>query len=349
MKPLYRRPGFLRADLSHKQIHPVIRKFPDPRQILIPCPGTENRHPGHCGKSGNSHSCFHIFSAPSLKSGISGKKARSIACLYARRSSDPTDDFFTAITLSAEKEALKSNCIIKYSFTVQDIDSNPIAARAITETNADGIIVLGRCDPKTSVFLNQLFRNIIYVGLNPVSRRFDQVVCSGYAAGMDIMSAFYENGCRKIAYIGETENEVRFNAYRDFCLSHNLPLKSERIADVQIYSQSGYDGAKKMLQKTRDVDAIFCMSDVVAIGVLQAVQEAGIRIPEDIALLSVDDIPVAQFLTPRLSTISIPKEEMGRIAVKVLLDRIQNGHTEPLYIELPYKRIERGSFVTERI
>lgn len=283
-------------------------------------------------------------SAQNLKAGEDlTRKTCSISCLYARRTSDPKDAFFTSITLAAEKEALRAGCIVKFSFTALDI-RNPLIAKTIVENNTDGILILGRCDELTLTFLTNHFRNIVYVGVNPISQKYDQVTCDGYQIGTMIMNKFYENGYKRIAYVGEVQNEIRYHAYCDFFHTHKLPTDKHLIVDTDITSEGGYQGMKALLKRTSALDAVFCMGDVIAMGVSKAIQEAGLTIPKDIALLSVDNIDAAEFISPTLSTVNVPTEEMGKIAVKVLLDRIHGGHSEPLYIQLPYRLVERESF-----
>lgn len=75
---------------------------------------------------------------------------------------------------------------------------------------------------------------------------------------------------------------------------------------------------------------------MTAIGAMRAVKEHGLQIPEDISIISIDDIDTAQYLTPMLTTVHIPIEEMGKMAAKTLIDRIEGGHTLPMKISFPF-------------
>jgi DNA-binding LacI/PurR family transcriptional regulator len=66
---------------------------------------------------------------------------------------------------------------------------------------------------------------------------------------------------------------------------------------------------------------MFCSNDITAIGAMRAIKEHGLRIPEDISLISIDDIDTAQYLTPMLTTVHIPVEEMGQMTAKTLVSR----------------------------
>ena len=76
---------------------------------------------------------------------------------------------------------------------------------------------------------------------------------------------------------------------------------------------------------------------------MHAFQESGIRIPQDISLISIDDIDTASYLTPMLTTIHIPTQEMGQMAAKILIDRIDGGHRLPIKLNLPFYLANRES------
>lgn len=83
------------------------------------------------------------------------------------------------------------------------------------------------------------------------------------------------------------------------------------------------------------------MNDITAIGAIRAIHECGYRIPDDISVISMDDIEIAQYVSPMLTTMHIPIEEMGKMTAKILIDRIRNGHTLPLKMSLPYYMAKR--------
>ena len=89
--------------------------------------------------------------------------------------------------------------------------------------------------------------------------------------------------------------------------------------------------------------AVFCGNDTVALGVMKALDEHQIRIPEDISIVGFDNIETVRYLKPALTTIDIPKQELGRLAVKVLLDRIESKREYSIKVNLPFTLIVRES------
>ena len=246
--------------------------------------------------------------------------SRSIACLFARTEDSKSDLFFSTLARSIEQEAFKHNYVLKYSFTAIDIH-HPNTFRLITDNHVDGVVVLGRCDKQTLSFLKKYFNCVAYTGLNILDAKYDQVISDGYQASLTAMNHLMSLGHTRIGYIGETRDEDRYTGY---CTALNT-------------------GARQLIDRGVDVSALFCSNDVTAIGAMRAIQETGCRIPEDVSIISIDDIDTAQYLSPMLTTIHMPVEEMGQMTAKILIDRIEGGHRLPIRMNLPYYLASRES------
>lgn len=272
----------------------------------------------------------------------SSSLSRSIACLFARTQDSKSDLFFSMLARSIEQEAFKRNFVLKYSFTAIDIH-HPNTFRLITDNQVDGVVVLGRCDKQTLSFLKQYFHCVAYTGLNVLDAKYDQIICDGYQASLTAMEHLIGLGHTRIGYIGETESEDRYTGYRNALNSHGLPFTREFVADVPLSSEGGYHGAKRLLERKAAVSALFCSNDMTAIGAMRAIQENGYCIPEDVSLISIDDIDTAQYLSPMLTTVHMPVEEMGQMTAKILIDRIEGGHHLPIRMSLPFYIANRES------
>lgn len=108
-------------------------------------------------------------------------------------------------------------------------------------------------------------------------------------------------------------------------------------------TEEGYKGVCHLLKSGCDATAFFCADDITAIGAMKAIKEYGLRIPEDVSVASIDDIDTAQYLIPSLTTAHIPLDEMGKMAAKILIDRIEGGHEKHLKILFPMMSSERKS------
>ena len=274
--------------------------------------------------------------AQNLKLGqtIPKSHSNSLFCLFARTPDAPNDPFFSSLARSMEIEAYKHNYIVKSSFTSFDINKSD-TCRMILDNDVSGGVVLVRCDKATLKFLKKHFHYVAYTGLNGIDANFDQILCDGYAASVCALEYLIELGHRRIGYIGEISSENRYRGYRDIIAKYELPFSNSYVAPVSFSSNGGYTGASRLLTQQPDLTAIFCGNDITAIGAIRAIKDHGLKIPKDISVISIDDIDTAQYLSPTLTTIQIPVEAMGSMAAKVLIDRINGGHTLPMKINFP--------------
>lgn len=268
--------------------------------------------------------------------------ARTIACIYARGDSAVSDLFFSHIAKAIEQEAFKSNFFIKHSFTALDL-ANPDVTLRIANSPVDGAVILGRYDKHILKLFTENYKHIIYAGLNPMEEKYDQVVCDGKEIAFSAVSYLHELGHTKIGYIGEQNNEIRYTAFKDALDTLGLPFLQRNTANVKLSHEGGYQGALHLINAKADITAVFCANDNTAIGAIRAFREHGYRIPDDISVIGVDDIETAQYLSPMLTTVHIPLEEMGRMTAKILIDRITGGHRIPLKTVLPYYIAKRDT------
>ena len=280
--------------------------------------------------------------AISTDGGTAAAKKRVISCLFPRTDINAQDQFFSAIERGVEKAAMGSGCTLGYSFSAIDVLDN-IDEKFFSRSDLDGIVVLGRFSEKLMTFFKNHTKNVVLVGLNVFSTQFDQVYVNGYKAAMKALGYLYNLGHRSIAYLGEVNNEVRFTAYLDFMKEHDLPVEPHQIWDCILSLQGGLAAGEKLLQAGQLPTALFCANDITAIGAMKAFRQAHLHIPDDISVISIDDIEMAQFITPSLTTIHIPKTELGKMVVKILMDRMDKGHSLKLRLELPCDLIIRNS------
>ena len=182
-----------------------------------------------------------------------------------------------------------------------------------------------------------------YSSLNNLQAKYDQILCDGHQAAVSAVEYLISLGHTQIAYVGETQNENRYKGYCTALSAARLPLTRDLVRNVPLSFEGGYRGGDSVLKKGRPFTAMFCSNDITAIGAMRAIKEHGLRIPEDISLISIDDIDTAQYLTPMLTTVHIPVEEMGQMTAKTLIDRIEGGHVLPMKINLPCYIAKRES------
>ncbi|MDR0886294.1 MAG: LacI family transcriptional regulator [Clostridiales Family XIII bacterium] len=266
-----------------------------------------------------------------------------IACIMGRTKTTKDNPFFEQVSRAVEQQALSRGYIISHNYSVYDLSDEDIINQ-INTTDVDGAVIIGRLTADAYRFIAKTYKHIVYVGRNTIDADVDQVICDGYEATKDAVEYLIGRGHTRIGYIGETTRETRYKAYKDVLRAHAIKLNTDYVSNTKQDAPGGYNGAKKILRK-RDGQqlptAAFCATDISAIAAMQYMTEAGFKIPADIAILSMDDIEISSYMTPMLSTVSMPIVEMGATAVRVLIDRMNKVHKIPRKILLPYKLIPR--------
>ena len=135
----------------------------------------------------------------------------------------------------------------------------------------------------------------------------------------------------------------RLAGYRSALRTHHIPDASELVYEGNFFQPDGYAGALALLDLPEPPTAIFASNDVMAMGVMDAVRNRGLRIPEDVSVVGFDDIPQSAVVFPPLTTVRQPLEQMGSVATQVLLGILKSPEKEAGRIELPTELVVRGS------
>jgi LacI family transcriptional regulator len=154
-------------------------------------------------------------------------------------------------------------------------------------------------------------------------------------------------GHRSIAYISGLEtwhnSKERLEGYKKVLEKHGIPLVEEWIMVGDWEVEGGYMGAQRLLQLENRPTAIFAANDLMALGAIYAIQDAGLSVPNDIAVVGYDNREFAWIVRPSITTVEMPVYEMGRIAAEILLQQIFKGSRENDEVKVRGKLIIRES------
>lgn len=154
-------------------------------------------------------------------------------------------------------------------------------------------------------------------------------------------------GHREIALINGPKNLVvcqdRLEGYRTALTKLGLNYREELVVSAEFTQESGYHSMELLLSRSPAPTAVFCADDVMAIGAMKCLQDRDLRIPEDIAVMGVNDDVIGAYLTPSLTTIRIPIFDLGATAAGLLLDLVTGQAAGPKQVVLPSRLIPRGS------
>lgn len=250
-----------------------------------------------------------------------------------------------------------------YSLSIYETDQQLAQEQAILarlrEQWVDGILLSTSANPQEdSAYLETLARFSVNGRPIPVvcfeavpSSNLDAVVVDHHAAAKDAVSYLCEIGRRRIAHISAplrfAMGQARHSGYLAALEECTLPLTESLILEGDYSPQSGYECMRSLLHDGQPPpDAVFCGNDQMAIGAIQAIREVGLRIPEDIAVMGFDNNFPGTLVSPPLSTVSVPKQRMGREAVELLLWRLEQppeSNAQSRLITLETQRIIRQS------
>jgi LacI family transcriptional regulator len=203
-----------------------------------------------------------------------------------------------------------------------------LAARPKILRNASGVIVVGPCDEGGLEWLADNSRHLVFADFMPVTDEYDSVQNDLALATLKLLNALAQMDYRRIGFIGWVESrgagpfeEIRCRTFLDWQATNGRFDKRLCLTERNT-EECGYRLAHTMMKGAKRPDVIVTASDNMAVGAYRALHELNLKIGDDIAVASFNDISVAQFLHPPLSTIRLPAEEIGETAVELLLERI---------------------------
>jgi DNA-binding LacI/PurR family transcriptional regulator len=151
---------------------------------------------------------------------------------------------------------------------------------------------------------------------------------------------------RRIVFLqgpeGHEDSVWRERGYRGALEAHNLPFHPELVASGAFDEEQAFATVQQMLMDGMGFDAIFAGDDDSAIGAMRALRLAGWRVPRDVAVVGFDDVPFARYLSPALTTVRAPIEQVGREAVQQLV-RLMNGEKAEALILMRTELVIRES------
>ncbi|HEV7269030.1 LacI family DNA-binding transcriptional regulator [Pseudoxanthomonas sp.] len=193
----------------------------------------------------------------------------------------------------------------------------------------DGLLVLSPYTDRPGFLVDNLPSSlpVVLINTDVQDSPYPALTIDNYSAAVAMVEHLAQAGHRRIAFIGGPEGNFdareRLRGYRDAMarLSSGAPLQ-EFSGDFS--ESAGYDAGRHIAHATHRPQAVFAANDMTALGCLYAFNEAGVRVPQDVALAGFDDIPLARFVHPTLTTMRVSIAELGGQAMSRLLDTIES-------------------------
>lgn len=214
------------------------------------------------------------------------------------------------------------------------------------EHNLSGIIISGQVSKHALSRVKKLVSKIVTIDFSDISLDCTSIVIDFEQTIHSILTYFETKKYQNIGLFAGKDDD-KFEDIRTILLKrlieeYNMTIDKRHIFEDDFSLEGGYKMAKKLVDNSTVLpDVIFCENDTIALGALKSFNDHNIKVPEDIAILGFNDIPTSEYSIPPLSTISIPMKEMGVIAAKNLLAKINNEESLNSKIFVQTKLIER--------
>lgn len=266
---------------------------------------------------------------------------------------DLHNPFFPELAMSIQEAAVQS----QYDLVICSVDV-PHGSdqellqhhlRSIRRKRYDAVIVAETLVIEAAIRQQIVSLNlpVVFIGGTP-HLDADRVYIDDYAAARDVVDYLLRKDHRAIAHItglpGMASSSDRLRGYRDALRSAGIPPVSVFEVAGSFSREGGYRGMQQLLGHDPRPTAVFAASDLTAVGALNACLDAGLRVPDDIAIVGFDDIALASDVRPPLTTMYHGQRELGREAVQLILSRLRGERgDEHTTIIVPHQLMVRGS------
>lgn len=261
---------------------------------------------------------------------------------------DSANPFFAEISRSIEDEAFKQGYSVFLCNTELDTQRELFYVDVLSKKQVDGIVFVAAGDQADSLdFLVRRNMPVVMIDRDVPNVEVDAVLTDNQLGGFLATRHLLELGHTRIACIAGpssiTPSSERMIGYRKALEEAGIPYDEDLVVRGDYHAQSGMEITHSLLKTNPRPTAIFALNDLMALGALRAAAEAGYTIPRDLAVVGYDDLEIAHFSNPPLTTISQPKKEIGVQAINLLVDRMTHKSRSPSRLVLAPELIVRRS------
>jgi LacI family transcriptional regulator len=273
------------------------------------------------------------------------KRTRTIALVV----SDITNPFFTTIARGVEDAASPRGYAVMFANTDESEPEEIEYVRMLVQRQIDGVLLVpagNSTEPFRLLHAQKI--PVVVLDRRVGSRTVDQVRCDSEAGAHDLVRHLIELGHTRIAVVTGRRNistsTDRVLGYERALRDAGLPVSPELVTYDSFSLEGGYRQVKQMLAKEPRPTAIFATNNFLAFGALRALREANLRIPDEVSLVTFDDLPAEWHDDPFITVLAQPAYELGRRATELLLGRLEGGaRVKRQVIVLPGELIVRRS------
>ncbi|MBU3178898.1 LacI family transcriptional regulator [Clostridium estertheticum] len=262
---------------------------------------------------------------------------------------DISNQFYPEIVRGCEDVANIYNYNIMLCNADLDVEKEMESLRILKEKMIDGVIYMSNSIGNNVIeLIKELEMPVVLVETADEQGIFPSVAIDNVMAAADAVKYLINKGNKNVAYVGTSIEKVnalsqRYTGYTKGLSDMGITLNKDLIYHGGVKARDGYTGINVILDTGAQVDAVFCASDEIAMGVINALRDKSINVPEKIDVMGFDDIYSASTFYPKLTTVSQPMYDMGSVGMRMLIKSINNLVVEEKHFVLPYRIVERDS------
>jgi len=266
---------------------------------------------------------------------------------------DIQNPFFADVTRGVEDVAQAEDYGLLLSNSDEDAEKQRLALDILRTEDVDGVIVppVGTNDPAVKQLIDDGIA-VVCVDRRLRNARVDTILSDNRRGAYEAVSHLIELGHERIGFIGgiphiSTLTERR-EGYEQALRDHGLPIDASLVVEGEARREQGKVFTEKLLALECPPTALFTGNNLTTLGALAALNEHGVAIPEEMAVVGYDDVPWPMALNPPPTVVDQPGYEMGRRAAEILLERLKAPNRSPTTVTLQPKLIVRRSSGAER-
>lgn len=233
---------------------------------------------------------------------------------------------------------------------------------SIYDRKADGAIVMGHLPDNYIGMLRSIHFPFVMLDANLLDPSIDHILANNFLGAYQATNHLFAQGHRNIGFVGDPDASWSFRersrgfreAIRDFNEKNTDDIQATFIAGIGVSGTGMYitgefsEHLKTHTTSDQALTALFCGNDVVALETLSLLSKWDIRCPEDVSIIGFDDLTLTELMNPKLTTIRVPKNDIGMRAVQMLMRRIENPDVTPEHILMSTQLIERASITAPK-
>ena len=260
-----------------------------------------------------------------------------------------TNPFFGEVVKGVERSCYHQGYNLILCNTEGDNQRMKASINTLLQKRVDGLLLM--CSTLEGERLDVFDRYpdipIVVMDWGPILFVSDKIQDNSLQGGYMAAKHLIECGHKEIGCITgpliRHQAQMRYEGYKRALAEAGIAINPDWIVESDFECEGGYQAFEKLYQRGKLPSALFVSNDMMAMGVIQAASQRGLRVPDDLSLIGYDDVHIAKFMTPALTTIHQPKYRLGKAAIDTLLYRLENPDTTAQVVQLEPTLVVRSS------